>query len=252
MCLTIRERNNEALCALIFGRIFITKEVVMSWRIAMLCVLVLSLPITVLAQVPKGQPFTDLQQQLDQVNSKLNALLGQSCPEGEFVTGFTTTGALICGNVPPPPAPVQTTYTMACERCSDEVGLCGTDPFDELHANYQLEFQPAFVGSIAAVGVEISTAGGTGARLELKDVSTGSVLAVSENVATSSTGWAEFKFSPAFVINGASLNLDFVVEGSGARIYNCANTVQFTPAGMMADGLGLSGHLARSYIKINN
>lgn len=223
----------------------------MKSTIVLLVSLALALPAIGLADTTTAPPFGALQRQIDQVNSKLNTLLGQKCSDGGFLTGFTATGEVICGNIQPP-APQQTTYTMACDRCDNDVGLCGNDPFNAQHGNYTLEFQSGFAGSIAAVGVEISTAGGTSARLELKDVSSGNILAVSEAVSTSSTGWVEFKFSPAYVIDRSSIILNFVADIQEARIYNCANTVAFTPAGLTAYGLGLEGHLARSYIKINN
>lgn len=219
----------------------------MRWRIIFVIALAVVLPATGMSQPPNGQPFSALQLQIDQINSKLNALLGQSCPEGQFVIGFTSTGTLICGNHTPP---TTTTYIMVCDKCSGDIGLCGTDPFDESHANYRLVFQVGFAGSITAVGVEISSAGGTPARLELRDATTDNVLATSQDAATSSTGWIEFTFSPAYVIDRTSLVMNFVADG-GARMYNCANTVQFTPAGLTAYGLGLEGHLARSYIKIS-
>lgn len=148
------------------------------------------------------------------------------------------------------PTQAQTKYMMTCEKCPGDIGLCGSDPFAASHANYTLTIS-GISGSIASVGVEISSPGTVSAHLELMDESMSNTLAVSQDVATSGTGWIEFKFSPAFVIDRTSLVLNFVTDGT-ARMYNCANTVQFDPKGLTAYGLGLEGHLARSYIKINN
>jgi hypothetical protein len=220
----------------------------MRWRIWALIALTLCLPATAFGQTTAGQPFVALQQQIDQLNSKLNNFLGRKCDTGKFVTGFTATGELICDGIEPP-APQQTTYTMACDR-----GFYINDPFDDVHANhanFSLEVASGLTGSIAGVGVEISDAGGASAYIELKD-GDGNVLATSESAATTSTGWIGFKFTPAYAIDRSSYILNFVVTGYGARVYNCSGTVPFTPTGLTAYGLGIEGHLARSYIKINN
>lgn len=186
------------------------------------------------------------------INKKGNVFAGKgvgfdSNPEWGGVWSYNFKAKKISDTIP---TPVQTTYMMSCDRCDQDSGLCGTDPFYADYANYTVTFQSGIVGSIAAVGIEISSSGGTTAHLELRDQSS-NVLAVSQNAATSSTGWIEFTFSPVFVIDRASLVLNFVADGN-ARAYNCANTVQFVPSGLTASGLGLEGHLARSYIKINN
>lgn len=199
-----------------------------------------------------GDPNLGREILIGKINKKGNALTGKgmgfdSNTEWGSTWSYTFRAKKISDSVPPPPVPTE--YIMACDRCENDVGLCGTDPFDTDHANYSLTIS-GIVGSIAAVGIEIYNAGGSTAHLELRDESN-NVLAVSQTTSTSSAGWIEFKFSPAFVIDRTSLVLNFVANGD-ARMYNCANTVQFEPAGFTANGLGLEGHLARSYIKINN
>jgi hypothetical protein len=65
---------------------------------------------------PRGVPFDRLQKQIDQLRQRIDALeaaspAGQSCPSGQFVTGFSSAGAILCatanggGTPTPPPAP---------------------------------------------------------------------------------------------------------------------------------------------------
>ena len=119
-----------------------------------------------------GKPFEALQQQIDEINSKLNALFGQTCPERQFLTGIDVNGNIICGGIGS--VPQETTYSMNCPKSDNDVGLTGTDPFDSSHANYRLEFSPELVGGvITAIAVEISDIGGSIAYVELKDTTTG-------------------------------------------------------------------------------
>ena len=150
---------------------------------------------------------------------------------------------------PPEPPPGQTIFMMDCDRCVTPEGVpCETDPFQSSHANYTLSTS-GITGSIAAVGVEISDAGGTLAHLELMDETMTNTLAVSQDVGTWNVGWIEFIFSPAFLIDRTSLKLIFIADGS-ARAFNCSGTIQFDPLGLTAYGLGQAGHLVRSYINI--
>lgn len=197
----------------------------------------------------RPNPHQLLQQQIDELNAKLNNLLGQSCPEGQYVTGITNNGLLICnGSV----VSEETTHTMNCAKSENETGLEGTDPFALSHANYQLEFAPEMTGrSMTVIAVETSSVGSSLAYVELKDPVSGDVLATSDQVSTSTLGWIEFIFTPGFTIDGDPVIVNFVASGD-ARIYNCANSVDFVPTGLSAIGLGLENHMGRSYIKIKN
>ena len=43
-------------------------------------------------RISQGKPFKILQKQIDDLNLRLDLLFGQSCPDGEFMTGFDTEG----------------------------------------------------------------------------------------------------------------------------------------------------------------
>ncbi len=167
---------------------------------------------------------------IGKLSKKGNALTGKgmafdSNPKGGSTCSYNFRAKLISGSVPepppPPPAPPgQTFYIMDCPRCENaDIGECGEDPFDESHANYILVIS-GVVGSIAAIGVEL-TGTGTPAHIELRDESSGYVLAESEYASTSNVGWTEFVFSPAFTINRPSVVLNFVADGN-ARVLNWA------------------------------
>ena len=64
--------------------------------------------------------------------AKVKKLLGQSCPEGQYVTGISSNATLICSSI----VSEVTTYTMNCAKSPNDTGLEGTDPFDTSHANY--------------------------------------------------------------------------------------------------------------------
>lgn len=199
--------------------------------------------------IPRGTPFQILQQQINELNSKLNGLFNQSCSEGQFVTGIDANGKIICGVVT---IPQEMTYLMNCPRSDNDTGPVGTDPFNSSHANYKIEFLPQLIGgAITAIGVEISNVGNGKAHLELRDATTGALLATSEEKSTSALGWIEFPFTQDFIIDGRPLLANFVTTND-ARIYNCADTVEFIPQGIIAYGMGLEDHLARSVIKISN
>lgn len=196
-----------------------------------------------------GDPNLGREMLVGKINKKGNSLTGKgigfdSNTDWGSAWSYTFRAKKISDTVPPPP-PEPTTYTMDCERF---VGTGGTDPFDTGHANYTLVIS-GVVGSIATVGVEVETAGVTLAYLELRDESS-NILATSGDATTSSLGWIEFTFSPAFVIDRTSFVLNFVADGS-ARVYNCEGTVPFIPAGLTAYALGQDGHMVRSYININ-
>jgi hypothetical protein len=67
------------------------------------------------ADAPRGVPFHLLQRQLDKLRERVQALeaqspAGQVCPDGQFITGFSSTGSILCaapGGTPTPPPPPQ-------------------------------------------------------------------------------------------------------------------------------------------------
>ena len=78
------------------------------------------MPLSAYSQT-QGVPFQQLQRQIDQVRDRVHTLEttspnGKTCPQGQFVTGFTTVGTIICAAPtvtppeppppPPPPAPI--------------------------------------------------------------------------------------------------------------------------------------------------
>ena len=196
-----------------------------------------------------GKPFEEIQRQIDDLNSRLDLLLGQSCPEGSYMTGIDINGNIMCSETTPPPSG-ETTYNMNCGRSGNDTGPVGTDPFNSAHANFELEFAPELIGTfITAIGVEVSSEANAVAHVELKDAASGTVLATSENASTSALGWIEFIFSSNYEINGSRLLVNFLTADN-ARIYNCSNTLDFIPSGITAFGIGLENHMARSYIKI--
>jgi hypothetical protein len=199
-------------------------------------------------QLPPAKPFENLQQQIDDLKSRL---FGQSCPEGEFMTGFDSEGNLICSG-PELAGDIvaygmgqedhlarsyikitqnlqQTEYIMGCQRSDNMTGPVGTDPFSASHANYILEFGPALIGAaLDAIAVEISSIGNSDAYVELKDIDTGNVLATSNTAPTYPAGWIEFTFTPNFIIDESQILVLFVTSND-ARIYNCSNIVEFIP-----------------------
>jgi hypothetical protein len=208
----------------------------------------LILPSTAMAQLPQGQPFQEIQEQIDQVNSDLNSFRGYTCPEGQYVTGFTQSGNVICSALPQPPT--TQTCTMLFPRCDNPTSC--TDPFDSSHADFMISFQSNMIGhTISAIGVEIwqSTLGG--AYVEIRDaLGPFELLATSERVELSRYGWQEFRFANGYKITGEVLTIHFVTSSSGARIYNAHGNVTFSPSGITAHGLGFDQHMARAYIKI--
>ena len=199
-------------------------------------------------------PFGILQRQIDDLNQKINFLHGQSCPEGKFVVGIDDDGYIICRGgdssaeiiasglglenhlsrsfikITPETLPEET-YIMGCQKSNDSVGLVGTDPFDSEHANFRIEFGQQFFGAtMDALAVEIFSAGDTNssAYVELIDESTNDVLATSNTVSTSSTGWIEFVFNSDFIISQSQILVNFETT-TNARIYNCAGFVEFIP-----------------------
>jgi hypothetical protein len=98
----------------------------MRTRTVLLGLLSLVVPLSVDAAPPaanagaQGVPFNNLQEQIDALAQRVQALeaaspAGQACPPGQFVTGFTGTGAILCApadgskppaNPPTPPAPI--------------------------------------------------------------------------------------------------------------------------------------------------
>jgi len=200
---------------------------------------------------PPGKPFDVLQQQIEDLNSRLNLHFGQSCMEGAFVVGIDSEGNIICQSpaqaadivayglglsnhlarayikITPETQP-QTTYIMGCQKSEDPSGPVGTDPFDSEHANFRLELGAQLVGAnINAIAVEIFSAGTSDAYVELKDT-IGNVLATSAVEPTSSTGWLEFVFTD-FTINETQIIVNFETTDNDARIYNCSNIVEFIP-----------------------
>ena len=117
---------------------------------------------------------------------------------------------------------------MGCGKSDDATGPIGTDPFDSEHSNFMLEFGPQLIGSaLDAIAVEIFDPGDNNASIQLKSVDHGMVLAVSDEVSTSSSGWIEFSFSN-FVIDESQILVNFVTSDD-AQIYNCAYKVEFIP-----------------------
>jgi hypothetical protein len=163
-----------------------------------------------------GKPFEALQQQLDVINSKLDTIIEHECPS-QIVT-----------------------YTMDCSRSV-------TNPFIASQ-NYELEFSSELIGSfITAIAVEISLEADELAYIELKDALSGVVVATSDNASTATLGWIEFLFASKYEIDGSRLLVNFVTFGN-ARIFNCVDTVDFTPTGMTATGPEYE--FARSYVTI--
>ena len=66
---------------------------------------------------PTGAPGTPGQQGLkgDKGDTGNLALAGQSCPSGEFVSGFDAGGAIVCGGVGPPPPPPPPPRPIDCD-----------------------------------------------------------------------------------------------------------------------------------------
>jgi hypothetical protein len=92
---------------------------------------------------PRGVPFDRLQKQIDQLRQRIDALeaaspAGRSCQPGEFVTGFSSAGAILCAAAtggtptpPPGPGPVPQAVLDALQRAilalgGQEIPLPGT------------------------------------------------------------------------------------------------------------------------------
>lgn len=86
----------------------------------------------------QGVPFDRLQQQIDRLRERLEALenqrpAGQSCPSGQFVTGFNSAGTILCngtsgGTPTPPPPPVQIPPAFLTALQQAILGLAGQFP----------------------------------------------------------------------------------------------------------------------------
>jgi uncharacterized protein YjbI with pentapeptide repeats len=97
------------------------------------------------------------------------ALAGQSCPQGEFVTGFDQSGDLICGGEAPPPPPPE--VGEDCQPLNLVPGanlhhcdLSGADLSD-------LDLSGANLSSANLANADMSNANLTGAQLDFADLS---------------------------------------------------------------------------------
>lgn len=209
----------------------------------------------------QGVPFQQLQRQVDQLRERIHSLEttrpnGQTCPEGQFVTGFSTTGAIVCavpGAVtppppppPPPPAPIPESWKAAFQQALN--GAAGVDvPLD---VPQQTQPVPG-VGTVTydflryslAVGTaQIVQPSATTATVQIPVPSASVVIAASLDTPFFPTPVsAEVTVTTSGVV---SVQLTVVKTTTGASRLGAVSAVTLVPVAVNVDGLGAFGLVA--------
>lgn len=210
----------------------------------------------------QGVPFQQLQRQIDQLRERIHSLEttrpnGQLCPEGQFVTGFSTTGAIVCaapGSVtpppppppPPPPAPIPESWKAAFQQALN--GAAGVDvPLDFPQQTQQV---PG-VGAVTYDFLRYSLAVGTAQIVQPSPTT----VTVQIPVPSASVVIAASLDSPFFptpvsadvtvTTSGVvSVQLTVVMTTTGASRLGSVSAVTLVPVAVNVDGLGAFGLLA--------
>ena len=105
------------------------------WLTLLLFFVGIAFPIAVFAVPPDinltddgkipGQPFQDIYQKIDQLETILNNLRGHSCPNDAFVVGFNSDGSLICSDTGPTCEPPSTICDGQCVNLQTNPSNCG-------------------------------------------------------------------------------------------------------------------------------